>query len=336
MIQEKSGFWDSIDPTPGNSGDERTYNAGEMTIPFEYLVTNGVQTGGGFLEVTPGNYDYTTLVAPGMAWIKGRWYLLEDDGTGGAAQKILLHDAPIQYNRIDRIVLRYDANYTLAARKIVAVVLKGEETAAPVAPALTRNDEIYELSLAHVTIKPGQPAILETDITEERFDSALCGIAEFAPQPELQPRIDEIIEELQEYINSVLSSGGLPANQVNTAAPSGQASWTNAQAYLAGLKGLVDGLQSSKAAAALEFTAWVMPADFTGTGPWVQTIAVAGITAAMVPFVDVHLDGGPNDAIWLAGYACLDRVVTGAGSITVYCVRKKPTYDFGLRLRVVQ
>ena len=199
MIQEKSGFWDSIDPTPGNSGDERTYNASEITIPFEHLVTNGVQTGGAFLQVTPGSYDYSSQVAPGMAWIRGRWYLLQDDGTGGATKRILLHDAPIQYNRIDRIVLRYDANYTLSGRKIVAAVLKGEEAASPTAPALTRNDEIYELSLARVLIKPGQPTVLAADIADERFDSALCGIAEFAPQPNLQPYIDQF----QQYLNDL-------------------------------------------------------------------------------------------------------------------------------------
>lgn len=340
MIQEKSGFWDSIDPTPGNSGDERTYNAGEMAIPFEYLVTNGVQTGGEFLKVSPGGYDYSTQVAPGMAWIRGRWYLLRDDGTGGAAQRILLHDAPIQYNRIDRIVLRYDANYTLSGRKIVVAVLKGAEAASPGAPALTRNDEIYELSLARVLIKPGQPIVLAGDITDERFDSGLCGIAEFAPQPDLQPRIDEIIENLQEYINTVLASGGLPSNLVSTPAPEGQADWSNVRAYLEGLKVLVDGLQSSKAAVRVNESRIQIDPPWSGSAPTItKNIAITGMTSAMVPMVDFTYDEGTtaaNVALQFEYFNKIQKVISYNGGITLMCTESAPAGSFLIKVRVVQ
>lgn len=297
MIQEKSGFWDSIDATPGNSGDERAYTAAEMTIPFEHLVTNGVQSGGTALQVSPGSYDYSTQIAPGMAWIKGRWYLLADDGTGGAAVRVLLHDAPSQYPRIDRVVLRYNANYTLPGRKIAAAIVKGTESASPVAPALTRTGEIYELCLAQVTLHPGQPHILTGDIADTRFDGSLCGVAEFAPQPDLQPRIDEIITDLQEYIDSVLASGGLPASQVSATPPSGQATWTTAQLYLTGLKALVDGLQTSKAAAtdvtALQNINTVRVTAGTAPSYAVTDATVTGYAAGLRRTVQFHADGTP-------------------------------------------
>ena len=250
MIQEKSGFWDSIDATPSSEGDERTYPASDVTIPFEYLVSDGVQTGGTKLQVSPGSYDYSAQIAPGMGWIKGKWYLLYDDGTGGTSARVLLHDAPIQYSRIDRVVLRYDANYTLEGRHVFAALVKGEEAEAPTAPALTRTAEIYELSLAQVLIKPGQPAVLEADITDERFDGDLCGIAGFAPQPDLQPVIDAFTAQLQAYFADIqvdvneliaeMQAGGLPANMLSTVPPEGQAGWVNGQAYLDGLKIFVD------------------------------------------------------------------------------------------------
>lgn|GEM_PF-931297 len=291
MIQEKSGFWDSIDPTPGSAGDERVYVASDITIPFEHLVTNGVQEGGTKLKVSPGSYDYSTQIAPGLAWIKGRWYLLADDGTGGAAVRTLLHDAPIQYNRIDRVVLRYDANYTLSGRKIAAAVVKGTEAASPSAPALTRTEEVYEISLARVLIKPGQPAILVGDITDERFDGGVCGVAEFAPQPDLQPRIDEIIADLQEYIDAIIASGGLAASQVNTTAPSGQAAWTTAQLYLAGLKALVDAKAQASDVTALQNINTVLTTAGTAPSYTVADASITGYTAGLRRTVKFHADG---------------------------------------------
>lgn len=296
MIQEKSGFWDSIDATPGNSGDERTYNAGEMTIPFEYLVTDGVQTGGTFLQVSPGSYDYSSQIAPGLAWSKGKWYLLRDDGTGGATQKILLHDAPIQYNRIDRIVLRHDANYTLAARKITAAILKGEEAADPVAPELTRSEEIHELSLARRLIRAGDPVGLPEDFTDERFDSELCGIAEFAPQPELQPVVDAFLAQLEAYFSGIqgefedlialLEAGGLPANLLVTTPPEGQPGWANGQAYLAGLKGMAD--EAAGDIASLK----------AANAPLTTGGSATAYTLTPVPAVSAYADG----QIWTARF----------------------------------
>lgn len=181
MIQEKSGFWDSIDATSTTPGDERSYAAREMVIPTRLLLSNGVDTDADSLKVLPGAYERSTQIMLGYAWIRGRWYALEDDGTGGAETLTLLHDAPVQYNRIDRIILRYDENFTLDGRYVRAVVLKGMEAEVPAAPELTTSEEIEEISLARVLVKPGQMMILEADITDERDDETVCGRARLRP-----------------------------------------------------------------------------------------------------------------------------------------------------------
>ena len=94
--------------------------------------------------------------------------------------------------------------------------------------------------------------------------------------------------------------------------------------------------QIGAAAAAVEYTTPVFLANWTGTGPWQQTITIAGVTAAMVPVVDVALFTDASNPLRLAAFSCIDRVTTAANSITVYCYREKPIDDFTLRLRVVQ
>lgn len=94
--------------------------------------------------------------------------------------------------------------------------------------------------------------------------------------------------------------------------------------------------QVGAAAAAVQYTGVLLATDWAGTGPWTQTISVPGITAAMVPFVDMVMYDDIYNQMRLEAYSCLDRITTGAGTVTAYCYREKPTNDIGLRLRVVQ
>ena len=94
--------------------------------------------------------------------------------------------------------------------------------------------------------------------------------------------------------------------------------------------------QIGAAAAAVQYTGVLTAAGWTGVGPWTQTISITGITAAMVPVVDVVLYDDIYNQMRLEAFACLDRITSGAGTITGYCYREKPVNDIGLRLRVVQ
>lgn len=206
-VLQKSGFWDSIDPTTENpAGDEREYKASQICTPFKYLVTDGVQAGGEYLRVVPAAYDYAIGIKVGLAWIRGRWYLIENDGLGGATELILQHTPPTVYDRIDRVVLRYDENYTLSGRKIYAAIVQGLEAEAPVAPELTRTTEIYEVCLADRLVKPAEPVTLAARITDQRFDGTLCGIADFAPNPGMAPYIAQFQADLQAAADELLAN----------------------------------------------------------------------------------------------------------------------------------
>ena len=97
--------------------------------------------------------------------------------------------------------------------------------------------------------------------------------------------------------------------------------------------------QIGAAAAAVQFTATLTgAAAWSGTGPWTQTVTVAGITAAMVPFVDM-LNSGEDVSVMRERLRCfgyVDRIVTNDGSITATCWSNKPDYNVYIKLRVVQ
>ena len=75
-------------------------------------------------------------------------------------------------NRIDRVVVRWD----LPQRDIYIAVLKGTPSAKPQPTAVTRSTEVWELALADIYIGKGVTKIQTKDITDQRFNSSVCGI----------------------------------------------------------------------------------------------------------------------------------------------------------------
>lgn len=79
------------------------------------------------------------------------------------------------YNRIDRVVLRMDR--TQNERNILPHIKAGNPAATPQAPALTRNKDIYEISLGQILVRANTGQLNGSDLIDERFDDELCGPA---------------------------------------------------------------------------------------------------------------------------------------------------------------
>jgi hypothetical protein len=184
-MPEYSRFFDS---TPE---DERYYSADEFAEYFRRLLTNGIFNGGTNLQVGCDGTNIMTYINEGFAWIEGYMYKIE----GGPFY--LTHDLPdTQYDRIDRIVLRLDKS--LEVRAINAKVLKGTPSATPTPPALTRNDNVYEISLAQVRIEAGKSYIEAYQITDERLDNNVCGLVNSL----IQADTTEIFNQFQAHYNA--------------------------------------------------------------------------------------------------------------------------------------
>ena len=156
---EKSSFFNSV-------SHDRTYRAEDWAEYFASFIGNGVfpvpSTG---LQVVIDN-GMNLLLKAGKAWINGYFYNNTSDLT------ITIGTADGQLNRIDRIVVRWD----LTNRIISAEVKSSAYSASPTAPALQRDADIYELALADVYVGAGVTAITQSNITDQRLNTSLCGI----------------------------------------------------------------------------------------------------------------------------------------------------------------
>ncbi len=87
------------------------------------------------------------------------------------------------------------------------------------------------------------------------------------------------------------------------------------------------------------YEAVLTTAGWSGTGPYEQSVAVAGILQTDTPFVDVSLAGATTTTQatdLLNAWAMVGRVMTTAGSITAYCYEEKPKAAIPIILKVVR
>lgn len=105
-------------------------------------------------------------VNAGYAFING--YAFRNPAT----LSVTLDTAEGALNRVDRVVVRWD----LPQRDMYIAVLKGTPSAKPTATAVTRTTKIWELALADIYVGKGVTRIQTQNITDQRFNSAVCGI----------------------------------------------------------------------------------------------------------------------------------------------------------------
>lgn len=308
---EKYGLFDSLE------GDERIYAEADLALMVRALGNDGVRGGVNALKVHPAAAGLGVRVESGYAVIQGRYYALEDDGSG--EMEIALTTAAAN-PRIDRIVLRL--NYS--ERTVKLGLLSGTEAVTPEPPALTRATGEYMLSLAQVRVGVGAASLTEADITDERPDSALCGVY--------------VISADDAYTAAGKASEA--AAQANEAAQSAAQAAQNAQktgdsarSEAAAAKAAAD----TKAVRAV-YTATLTAGGWSVSAPYTQTVTVAGLKAADMPVVDVDMSAATADtAAEIQGaYALIGRMTTGENKMTAYCYEEKPEMNLGLNLLVVR
>lgn len=162
-MAEKSMFFDSTD------NDERLYSSADFAQFMKLFYSTGVVNGGDSLKVLKSEDKLAVSVMPGKAVVEGRPYWLTE-----AAKELAVPAASTSFARIDRVILRLDL--TVEKRTISAQVLQGEAAASPQAPALLRNNNCYDISLAQLYI-PANALKVET-VTDERYNAELCGICQ--------------------------------------------------------------------------------------------------------------------------------------------------------------
>lgn len=161
--------WDSIVERmeDGYPVYDRAYSAQQWWDIYKTFFSNGVfgniQDG---LQVVPGG-GMTVTVKPGACNIHGCF------GNESVDRNFTVLPAATQ-PRIDCIVLRWDSN--VEARSIELFYKEGTPAASPKAPDLTRNETIWELGLANITVAAASTSVSASAITDTRADAKRCGI----------------------------------------------------------------------------------------------------------------------------------------------------------------
>lgn len=159
-MAEESSFFNSI------NGD-RQYDAEQFATYFKQFLSTGLYHTDNQPALRVRHHEeLKTRLEPGSAFIEGYMYRNTEN-------IIFEHDpADVTNTRIDRIILRLDRNAN--ARYIKAFIKKGTPATNPQPPALTRNEVVYEISLAQVRINAGASTI--SSVIDERLNQEVAGL----------------------------------------------------------------------------------------------------------------------------------------------------------------
>lgn len=163
-MAEESGFFNS------KNGDRRYY-VSFMAEYFASFIGNGVYFGGNFLKARkPASQDGMLVeVTTGKAWINGYYYALKD-----STKVMPVNPAHSSLARKDNVVIQL--NLAEDKRLIELKVIQGVPSGNPAAPALQRDNAIYEIKIAEIFVAAGATRIGDENITDFRTSSEACGI----------------------------------------------------------------------------------------------------------------------------------------------------------------
>lgn len=138
---------------------DRLYDAEDFMRFFAaFLKTGVVMSFKDGLRVLSAQNGMNIQVGAGSAVIDGGSYLNDE------AIAIQVNVASSVQNRTDSVVLRMDKN-----ARDTYLYYKASDT------TVVRNDTIYELQLATISVKMNATQITDADITDTRSDSTVCG-----------------------------------------------------------------------------------------------------------------------------------------------------------------
>lgn len=145
---------------------DNEYDANDLTGYLKRFFTDGVfMEPSTALQILAASTGLAVNMQAGAALING--CTIESD----AAVSFTLSAAHATLPRIDRIVVRWN----ISERKMEFALKSGTPAATPAAPSLSRTEYVHELSLAQIYVSAGATALTQSNITDERLNSEVCG-----------------------------------------------------------------------------------------------------------------------------------------------------------------
>jgi len=161
-----------ISSFPNNSD---VYQGAEEVMRWLHGRTKGVYAGSNNAAVSVVAGSMQVQVAPGIGWITDA----DDNGVcwwfdAAITLDIDPAEATGTLNRIDRVIVEWKT--TDYADLPEVKILPGTSASTAVAPALTNNSTVRQLSLARISIPAGTTELTSVLITDERLDPEVCGL----------------------------------------------------------------------------------------------------------------------------------------------------------------
>ena len=209
-----SGFFDAIDQGGGNY--DRVYSAANFAHYFSLLVQNGVfpDPSTGMQVKASSSPDMHVSVQPGSGWVNGYYVTVE----ASAPEQLTVPTANPSLSRIDSVIM--GLNYV--QREIQLYIKSGAVSASPSAVSLQRDNDLYELELAQITVSAGMASITQSSITDMRSNTSRCGIVKgMVDQIDTTDLFAQYDTAFQEWFDDIKAqlSGNVATNlqnQINT------------------------------------------------------------------------------------------------------------------------
>lgn len=303
---------------------DRAEEASFFAKYFSQFISNGVFANPSTNMQVLATTGMQIKVSAGVCYINGYMGWVENQETKTIEQS---DTQP----RIDRIVARLDFDN----RNIECYVKKGTAAGNPVAPALQRDYDMYEIGLADILVGGNVVEIKQENITDLRLNTDLCGIV----ANQLQ-HVDTttLFNQYQDWLANVTEQGEADL-QTNL-----EQFETEFNTWFATIQDTLEGDTAGKLLNLINTKAdkkktYDIAIDTEWTGdeaPYTKNIEVQGILATdivnLYPIWSNTLETRQTEK---EEYSKISMITSSENSVTITCDEDKPTIILNARIEVM-
>lgn len=202
--------------------NQDVYVGAEWVMKWLHGRTSGVFGAKENLATTVVANSMSIEVSDGIGWLSnesgdGIVFWNDSEKTSGSKLRLTHDVADSALNRIDRVVVSWQTTNYVALPEVE--ILKGTPASNPVAPALTNNSTMRQISLAAIKIPAGTTAITAAMITDERLNKSVCGIVTESVVVDTsmaESQFNELLERIENNLQQIVS-GEIPDKAVTRA-----------------------------------------------------------------------------------------------------------------------
>ena len=318
-----------------NNVDE--YIGAQNVMKWLHGRTSGVFGADGNLSVT-ANGNMTVRVSDGVGWLAndkadGTVFWNDTKEQTGSELQLTIPMANSVSPRIDRVVVSWDTVDYAAKPRIE--VLKGTAASTPVAPALTNNSLLRQISLAQIAIPAAASKITSANITDERLDSTVCGLVTdwvSVDTTTMQQQFKEFLQQIKEELNDI--NAGTAAMLRSTYDPQNRrkdifkAIEGTAAVYTAKLT--LNGWTACTGTDLANGYAYKQTATLSKSNSNAPTVTANSVFVSGVGFTSTGVVATDEELAEVLDIINAGKTVSGAGTVTVY-VQEKPSAAINAR-----